>query len=173
MTERKAIIIQRYLSPCGELLLGAFDGKLCLCDWQQRKDRQKIDKRLQTALGADYTKGKNRLLDLAVQQLDEYFSGKRQYFDVPLLLIGTTFQRNVWSELIQIPYATTLSYRQVAQNIGKEKSVRPLASAIGANAISIFIPCHRVIGSNGSLTGYAGGLAAKQKLLLLEKAIQG
>lgn len=167
----KKIVIRHYESPCGELLLGAFEGQLCLCDWRQRKRRERVDKRLQKALNAIYTEGSDATIESAVQQLDEYFSGKRKKLQIPLLLIGTDFQRAVWNELLQIPYGITLSYSHVAQNIGKEKSVRPLASAIGANALSVFVPCHRVIGSDRSLTGYAGGLDAKQWLLELEKAL--
>ena len=126
---------------------------------------------MQKALNAIYTEGSDATTESAVQQLDEYFSGKRKKLQIPLLLIGTDFQRAVWNELLQIPYGTTLSYCHVAQNIGKGKSVRPLASAIGANALSVFVPCHRVIGSDRSLTGYAGGLDAKQWLLELEKAL--
>lgn len=167
----KKIVIRHYESPCGGLLLGAFEGQLCLCDWRQRKRRERVDKRLQKALNAIYTEGSDATIESAAQQLDEYFSGKREKLEIPLLLVGTDFQRAVWNELLQIPYGTTLSYSHVAQNMGKGKSVRPLASAIGANALSVFVPCHRVIGSDRSLTGYAGGLDAKQWLLELEKAL--
>lgn len=167
----KKIVIRHYESPCGGLLLGAFEGQLCLCDWRQRKRRERVDKRLQKALNAIYTEGSDATIESAVQQLDEYFSGKRKKLEIPLLFVGTDFQQAVWNELLQIPYGTTLSYSHVAQNMGKGKSVRPLASAIGANALSVFVPCHRVIGSDRSLTGYAGGLDAKQWLLELEKAL--
>ncbi|HIP27800.1 MAG TPA: methylated-DNA--[protein]-cysteine S-methyltransferase, partial [Sulfurovum sp.] len=86
----------------------------------------------------------------------------------PLLMVGTDFQRSVWDGLIKIPYGTTASYLELSKNIDNEKAVRAVASANGANAISILIPCHRIIGSNGDLVGYAGGLSAKKKLLELE-----
>jgi methylated-DNA-[protein]-cysteine S-methyltransferase len=100
--------------------------------------------------------------------MDEYFLGERKAFDIPLLMVGTEFQHSVWQGLIQIPYGTTASYLELSRNIGNEKAVRAVATANGANAISILIPCHRIIGSNGDLVGYAGGLATKKKLLELE-----
>ena len=104
----------------------------------------------------------------AVAQLDEYFAGQRSVFDVPLLFLGTDFQKRVWRELLDIPYGTTVSYVEMARRIGMPKAVRAVANANGANIISIFAPCHRVIGSNHSLTGYRGGLEAKRALLALE-----
>jgi methylated-DNA-[protein]-cysteine S-methyltransferase len=101
-------------------------------------------------------------------QLKAYFSGTRKIFNIPLLMVGTEFQKSVWEGLIKIPYGTTTSYLELSKNIGNEKAVRAVASANGANAISILIPCHRIIGSDGSLVGYAGGLPAKKKLLTLE-----
>ena len=102
------------------------------------------------------------------RQLDEYFAGKRKSFDIRLRLVGTDFQHEVWNALLTIPYGTTKSYKDIAQSIGKPQAVRAVAGAIGTNGISILIPCHRVIGSNNSLTGYAGGLEAKKVLLGIE-----
>ena len=104
----------------------------------------------------------------AVQELDEFFVKKRQVFDLPLLPVGTDFQKQVWNQLLKIPYGQTLSYRQESLALGMPEAVRAIANANGANALSIIIPCHRVIGHNGSLTGYGGGLAAKRFLLELE-----
>jgi methylated-DNA-[protein]-cysteine S-methyltransferase len=108
------------------------------------------------------------LLQEPVRQLSSYFAGKLQQFDVPLTPQGTTFQRSVWSELQQIPYGETISYGELARRLGNPKSVRAVGLANGANPISIIIPCHRVIGANGSLVGYGGGLPIKQALLALE-----
>jgi len=108
------------------------------------------------------------VLQQARQQLDEYFNQERQSFDIPLLMVGTDFQKQVWHGLTDIPYGATCSYLELSKNIGNEKAVRAVASANGANAISIMIPCHRIIGSDGSLTGYAGGLDAKRMLLAME-----
>ena len=166
---RDHISIQYYSSPVGEMILGSFEGKLCLADWRYRKMRRTIDARIQKALNAEYVKEDSEVIALARKQLEAYFKGKRKTFDVPLLMAGTEFQKSVWQGLMQIPYGTTASYLALAKNIGNEKAVRAVAAANGANAISIIIPCHRVIGSDGSLTGYAGGLEAKKSLLYLEQ----
>jgi len=163
-------ITQQYFhSPVGELTLGTFDGYLCLCDWRHRDKRTAIDQRITTTLQAEYRTGNDAVLSLATQQLHEYFSSNRQHFDIPLLMTGSPFQKKVWQALMQIPFGKTLSYLQLAENIGNAKAVRAVANANGANAMSIFIPCHRIIGSSGQLVGYAGGMNAKQALLDLEK----
>jgi len=154
----------------GELILGSFDNQLCMADWRYRKMRKSIDARLQKGLNAEYIQEDTVVLQQTRQQLDEYFNRKRQSFDIPLLMVGTDFQKQVWQGLMDIPYGTTCSYLELSKNIGNEKAVRAVASANGANAISIVVPCHRIIGSDGSLTGYAGGLPAKKKLLHLEQS---
>ena len=166
MIERKQIIqTQCYHAPCGELLIASFKDKLCLCDWSSRNRRDHVDRRLQAALQADCREGVSDVLQEAVRQLHEYFNGRRTAFDDPLLAVGTEFQRSVWLELREIPYGETLSYKELARRLGIPDAVRAVANANGANVLSLFIPCHRVIGSNGSLTGYAGGLDAKRWLL--------
>lgn len=168
MKEKNVIKTKRYESPCGILLLGSFGDKLCLCDWQVEKHRSHVDKRLKRILRAEFEEGTSEVVEQAVQQLDEFFAGKRREFDVPLLFVGTDFQKTVWNELLKIPFGKTISYGEMAQRIGLPKAVRAVANANGANSMSIFAPCHRVIGSDHSLTGYGGGLAAKQMLLELE-----
>ncbi|MBO4600378.1 MAG: methylated-DNA--[protein]-cysteine S-methyltransferase [Bacteroidales bacterium] len=163
------IRIQRYQSPCGDLLLGSYDGRLCLCDWAVERHRPVVDGRLRRLLRAEYLEAEDAVITAAHRQLDEYFDGKRREFDMPLLFVGTDLQRRVWEELLRIPYGTTVSYGTLARRIGLPTSVRAVANANRANAISIFAPCHRVIGSDGSLTGYGGGLPAKQFLLSLEQ----
>lgn len=162
------IFIQYFKTVYGELILGSHDDKLIMCDWRYRKMRSSIDKRLQTKLKAHYTEENNTLLDNTQLQLLEYFENQRKIFDLPLKLVGTDFQQNVWSGLLNIPYGKTSSYLELAQNIKNIKAVRAVANANGANAISIIVPCHRVIGNKGELTGYAGGLETKRKLLDLE-----
>ncbi len=112
------------------------------------------------------------LSDLAAHQLKEYLSGNRTSFDLPLDPLGTQFQRSVWEALLQIPYGETWNYRQVAERIGNVKACRAVGAACGKNPIWILIPCHRVVGSSNSLTGYAGGLDMKQKLLRLENSAE-
>lgn len=163
------ILTTDYQSPCGLLTLGATDAALCLCDWNIGSRRETVDRRLCKELSAVMVAGVNEILRQAVRELDEYFGGERRTFDVPLLFGGTALRHAVWSELQNIPYGTTTSYGELARRIGRPTAIRAVASAIGANPLSIFIPCHRVIGRDGSLTGYAGGLKAKQLLLQLEK----
>jgi len=105
-------------------------------------------------------------------QLKEYFNGERKHFDLPLEIEGTEFQKRVWNELLKIPYGSTISYKQLTLRLGHEKVIRAAASANGANPLPIVIPCHRVIGSDGSLIGYGGGLEIKEKLLILEGSRQ-
>ncbi len=165
------INIQYYKTSYGELVLGSFDEKLCMCDWRYRKMRTTIDDRLKKGLRTTFVEEDDEILRNTRQQLDEYFNCQRKYFDIPLLMVGTEFQKSVWSGLIQIPFGTTSSYLKLTEKITNKKAVRAVANANGANAISIFIPCHRIIGSNGELVGYAGGLQAKKKLLKLEQTL--
>ncbi len=166
------IRIQYYQSPCGELILGSYKGKLCLCDWQNEERRRLIDERIQKGLQAQYIEKESETMTNAITQLDEYFNHRRKAFDIPLLFIGTDFQKSVWNELLNIPYGTTVSYAGLSERLGNPKAIRAVAAANGANAISIIVPCHRVIGSNQKLTGYAGGLPAKKLLLELESPMQ-
>lgn len=149
-------------------MLGSYGEKLCLCDWQEEKHRGLVDNRLKRMLKAEFEEGMSPVIEMAMSQLDEYFAGKRKVFDVPLLFVGTDFQIKVWNDLLNIPYGKTVSYGEMARNIGMPKAVRAVANANGANAMSIFAPCHRVIGSDKTLTGYGGGLSAKEYLLRLE-----
>lgn len=171
MKEKERIITRKYESPCGTLMLGSYGDRLCLCDWLTGRNSNSVYNRLRRLLDADFAEGSSPVLERAAIQLDEYFAGKRQTFDLPLLFAGTDFQKKVWNALLEIPYGKTISYGEMARLIGMPKAVRAVANANGANAISIFAACHRVIGSDGSLTGYGGGLDAKEYLLKLEKAI--
>lgn len=164
------IIVRRYSSPCGELLLGSYGDSLCMCDWLTEKHRDLADRRLERVLNAHTVEGTLSATENAARQLDEYFAGLRTEFDVPLLFAGTDFQKTVWRALLGIPYGKTVSYKELARKIAMPDAVRAVANANGANSISIFAPCHRVIGSDGSLTGYGGGLDKKLFLLDLEGA---
>jgi len=168
---KNKITIKYFKTPVGELILGTFDNKLCLADWRYRKMRTAIDKRIMTGLDTEYIEGDSDIIEQAKDQLTDYFSGERTEFDIPLLLIGTDFQKSVWNSLRLIPYGKTDTYMGLSKKLNNIKAIRAVAGANGANAISIIIPCHRIIGSDGSLVGYAGGLRAKQKLLELENAI--
>ncbi|GAB1857648.1 methylated-DNA--[protein]-cysteine S-methyltransferase [Flavobacteriaceae bacterium MHTCC 0001] len=165
------IDIQYYKTKIGEFILGSHNDKLCLLDYRYRKMRSTIDNRIKKGLNAEYVEQDNNLLQKTRQQIDEYLIGQRTAFEIPLLTVGTDFQKQVWEALIHIKYGEIISYIDLARTIGDEKAVRAVASANGANAMSLIIPCHRIIGSNGDLVGYAGGLAVKQRLLNLEKEI--
>ncbi len=111
----------------------------------------------------------SEVLDKALKQMNEYFSGERKKFDLPLYFEGTEFQKSVWNELRKIPYGTTVSYKDIAEGIKNEKAVRAVGNANNKNKIMIIVPCHRVIGKNGKLVGFAGGLDKKEFLLEHEK----
>ncbi|MDE3273988.1 methylated-DNA--[protein]-cysteine S-methyltransferase [Pseudoalteromonas sp. SSM20] len=165
------IIITEYKSPVGELLIGSIDEQLCLCDWQNRKARSRVDKRISNGLKAEFIFAKSEFNKQVINQLEAYFAKELSEFSLPLKLVGTDFQQKVWQALMTIPFANTQSYGQLAQSMNMPSAVRAVANANGANAISIIVPCHRIIGSNGKLTGYAGGLDAKQRLLEIEGLI--
>jgi methylated-DNA-[protein]-cysteine S-methyltransferase len=128
-----------------------------------------VDDRIKKALNAEFVEHDDEILEKTRTQLDEYLKGRRREFDIPLLLMGTDFQRSVWNALLQVPYGATASYLQIARAIGKEKAVRAVGNACRANPIGIIVPCHRIIGSDGSLVGYYGGLSLKRRLLNLER----
>ncbi len=163
-----SIHIQYYPTQIGELILGAYKNQLCLLDFKHRKGRLRIDNRLQKGLKASYLEQDEPVLTETRKQLDEYFTGQRESFTVPLLTVGSEFQKSVWRALMNVPYGHTSTYLNIAQEIHNPKAVRAVASANGANAISLIIPCHRIIGSNGQLVGYAGGLPVKKRLLNME-----
>ena len=165
---KNKILIRQYISPCGELVLGSYGDRLCLCNWTIEKHPGRVDMRLRSLLDAEYEEGKSDITDEASAQLDQYFSQERKEFDIPLLFVGTDFQKRVWQQLLAIPYGQTVSYGEMAAALGMPKAARAVANANGANAISIFAPCHRVTGSDRSLTGYGGGIAAKRFLLGIE-----
>ena len=166
--KKNQIKIQYYKNPIGEILLGSYDNKLCIADWRYRKMRSTIDNRIQKGLKAEYVEEPSEVVTKTIQQMEEYFNLERKAFSIPLLLVGTAFQKSVWQGLIETPFGTTSSYLELSKRIGNEKAVRAVASANGANCISILVPCHRIIGSNGALVGYAGGLDVKKRLLEIE-----
>lgn len=165
------INIQFLKTSYGELILGSYKNKLCLADWRYRKMRASIDTRIQKGLNSYYEEHNTEIIEQTINQLNEYFMGERKEFSIPLLFVGTDFQKDVWNALIKIPYGKTDSYLGLSKKLGNEKAVRAVATANGANAISIIVPCHRIIGSKGDLVGYAGGINTKKKLLNLEGSL--
>jgi AraC family transcriptional regulator of adaptative response/methylated-DNA-[protein]-cysteine methyltransferase len=164
---------KRILTPLGPMLAGATDEGICLLEFVDRRMLETQIRRLSSRLRARFVPGASTLLDRLQRELQEYFSGRRTDFTVPLVMPGTPFQKKVWTELLVIPYGTTRSYKEQAGRLGVPGAVRAVARANGDNSIAIVIPCHRVVGSNGELTGYGGGLWRKQFLLKHESENPG
>ena len=137
-------------SPIGHLTLTASQAGLCAVDWGSTRTKRSAD---------------HAVLSATQTQLDEYFAGTRREFDLPLDLHGTLFQNRTWSALAEIPYGTTVSYGEQARRLGVPGAARAVGAANGSNPLPIVLPCHRVIGANGALTGYGGGLDVKRWLL--------
>lgn len=165
------ILVRSFITPVGELLLGSYHGALCLCDWKERRSRDAVDRRLLRGIGVPYKEGTSPVIEQAMDQLNAYFAGGHRPLDVPLHMVGTEFQRRVWEALRGIPYGASVSYAELRDQVTDRTAIRAVAAANGANALSIFIPCHRVLGSDGDLVGYAGGVKAKRFLLELEGAL--
>lgn len=167
----KIVDLKRIETPLGTMIACANENGICMLEFSDRKSLSKELEDISKYFKANIVQGENPHFKTLKKELEEYFERKRFDFTVPLAPVGTDFQKNVWEILRTIPYGTTRSYQQQADILGNPKAVRAVANANGLNKISIIIPCHRVIGSNGTLTGYGGGIWRKQKLLELEKAI--
>ena len=159
-------------TPFGELILGSHKEDLCLCDWRYRKMRKQIDERVRGGLQSEFVEEPSRVIERAKKQLGEYFRSQRTSFDLPIRMVGSDFQKEVWEALLHIPFGRTISYSKLATQLGDMKAIRAVAAANGANGLSIIVPCHRVLGSDGSMTGYAGGVLVKKKPLRLENALR-
>ncbi len=162
------INVAYYKTKIGKLIIGSYDNKLCLLDFLYRKMRTTVDNRIKNYLKAEFTSQEDEIIVETSKQIDEYLQGNRKEFNIPFLLLGSYFQKQVWNELLKVDYGETATYLGIAKRINNPKAVRAVASANGANAIALLIPCHRIIKSNGELGGYGGGLAVKKRLLNLE-----
>ena len=165
------IYLHRFTTPLGPMYAGATSKGICLLEFTDRRMLESEFQDLTKRLKAKIIVGRNEHSRRVEQQVNEYFNGSRTGFDVPLDTPGSTFQQSVWEELKKIPFGTTRSYKQQARVIGRPDAIRAVASANGHNRVSIVIPCHRVIGSDGQLTGYGGGLPRKKWLLEHEKYV--
>jgi AraC family transcriptional regulator of adaptative response/methylated-DNA-[protein]-cysteine methyltransferase len=162
------IWITRFDTPLGMMVAGEYLGKLCLLEFADRRALEHEISDLERYFGGRSQPGYVHLHEIVHQQLLDYFDGKRRIFDIPLELPGSEFQRTVWTSLMEIPFGKVCSYKDQANTLGKPEAVRAVARANGSNRVAIIVPCHRVIGTDGSLTGYGGGLPRKQALLDLE-----
>lgn len=152
------------------MIAAATDEGLCLLEFADRRMLPTEFKDLRKRLKAEFEEKPHPVIDSAILQLNEYFEGKRKDFDLPLNMPGTPFQQQVWKVLLEIPYGSTRSYKKQSERLGNPEAIRAVAGANGQNRIAIIIPCHRVIGEDGSMTGYGGGIWRKKKLLELELA---
>ena len=155
-------------TPIGEMIAAATDTHLVVLEYSRRHRLEAQLARLTRTTGFVLEQGESRIVRQLRGELDEYFRGERKEFSVPIDARGTPFQMRVWTQLRRIPYGTTTSYGRLALTLGSAEAVRAVARANGDNPLAIIIPCHRVIGADGSLTGYGGGLWRKKKLLDLE-----
>lgn len=163
------IITTEFSSPLGPMLAGATSEGVCILEFTNRLRLEKELIELQKLLNAVTVPGRNQHLDQLESELNEYFEGKLKAFSVALHIPGNEFVQSVWKTLRQIPYGKTCSYKQQAEMMNNPKAIRAIASTNGRNRLAIIIPCHRVIGSNGSMTGYAAGVDKKKWLLQLER----
>ena len=171
MTLTQNIEYQYCKSPIGELIIGSYEEKLCLLDYKHRRQRKIVDLRLSKGLGAVFVEKNNEIIEKTIIELEAYLKGESKEFSIQIVTVGSSFQKSVWKALQNIPYGQTLSYMELTKKLNmKATSVRAVANTNGANAISVIIPCHRIIGSDGSLIGYAGGLQTKKLLLRIEKS---
>ncbi|WP_291728015.1 bifunctional transcriptional activator/DNA repair enzyme AdaA [Bernardetia sp.] len=166
--EKATILMSRLTTPLGAMFVCATEKGICLLEFSDRKMLETEFADLQKRQNAVILTGENRHITQAKKELEEYFEGKRTNFEVALDPVGTDFQKSVWEGLHQIEYGKTRSYQEQSEHLGNPKAIRAIASANGMNKISIIIPCHRVIGKDGKLTGYGGGLERKKWLLLHE-----
>ena len=163
---------RRLPTPQGEMLAVASPQGLCLLEFIGQQGVERELAQVQAARGGVVQEGDSPILQQIAAELAAYFAGQRQAFGVPLDMVGTPFQLDAWHALIAIPYGQTRSYASQAHAIGRPTATRAVAAANGQNKISIVVPCHRVIGSDGSLTGFGGGLPRKRALLALEGGVQ-
>ena len=171
-SKQKLISSTKISTPLGEMLACGTESGICLLEFTDRIRLQQQVSGLKKQLNAEIVEREYPLFDVLRLQLNEYFSRVRNSFELPLQLVGTDFQKRVWQALLTIPYGETRSYKQLSDMLGNRLAIRAVAAANGANRIAIVVPCHRVIGSDNQLTGYAGGLKRKRWLLELEGFFQ-
>ena len=162
------VLVSRIESPLGPLVAGATPDGICLLEFTGPKRLAAQLAALRRRFHAGSASGRNQHIDRLERQLAEYFAGRRRRFDLPLIAPGTPFQRRVWRALVRIPYGETRTYGDLARRLGVPSAQRAVGHANGCNPLSILVPCHRLVGANGALTGYGGGVWRKRKLLELE-----
>lgn len=167
------MVFSIYKSPIGEIIIVATDEGISFSWFVDEGKRELIIKKLEKESGNWLIEGTNDIIVKCKNQLKEYFEGKRQEFDLPFDINGSNFQLTIWNLLKKIPYGKTKTYKDLAKEYGDVKAIRAIANANGDNPIGIIIPCHRVVGIDGSMTGYAGGIWRKEWLILHEQKYTG
>jgi AraC family transcriptional regulator of adaptative response/methylated-DNA-[protein]-cysteine methyltransferase len=167
--QQDEIVVRSFWSPVGDMIAGATEQGVCLLEWHSRGGVECVKERVEKRFQRCVVEGNHDYLQALERNLGDYFDGALKQFNVPLHLEGTPFEREVWAQLLAIPYAETHTYGQVAAAVGKPQACRAVGRANGANCVSIVVPCHRVIESSGKLRGYGGGLWRKKFLLDLEQ----
>jgi len=168
MRDPARIFRLRVKTGIGPMMAGATETHLVMLEFEHRRMYDVQLERVRRALSGEFVQGTSPVFEQLTDELDEYFAGRRTGFDVPIRLTGTAFQLKVWKALLRIPSGTTSTYARVAKSIGAPNAVRAVGKANGDNRISILVPCHRLLGSDGQLVGYGGGLGRKKKLLDVE-----
>jgi AraC family transcriptional regulator of adaptative response/methylated-DNA-[protein]-cysteine methyltransferase len=169
LEDATVVRVDRIATPLGPMLVGATDRALCLLEFVDRRMLPTQVRRIRKRLRAVFVPDRNGIIDVVEREVERYFAGELRAFDAPIALAGTDFQRDVWAELRAIPYGETRSYAELAARLGRPAAVRAVGRANGMNALAIVVPCHRVVGADGKLVGYGGGLWRKQRLLDLER----
>ncbi len=164
-----SIVSYHIQTPLGPMVLGSIEDKICFLEFYLPERYQEMSGKIRKTYDAELVEGSNSVIEQAEKELQEYFSGTRKVFTVPLDLRGSEFELKVWNQLLKIPYGQVCSYSDIAKRIRNLQSIRAVGGANHNNPIAIIVPCHRVVGKNGSLTGYGGGLEKKKFLLELEQ----
>ena len=169
--EKKTATCTDWTSPCGRLTVADLEGRLVMVDWTDGWHHAKVTRRIERRANLVFEAGVTPLIERTIAALEAYFAGERRAFDLPLTYFGTDFQIRVWRALEKIPYGKLVTYADVAREAGSPKATRAAGVAVGENPFTIIVPCHRVVGKDGTLTGYGGGYAAKRRLLALEMGV--
>lgn len=167
--DKEVLLINRFATPLGPMFICSSETGICLLEFTDRRMLETEIHNLQQKFNAVILTGENKHIKIAKKQLSEYFLGKRQEFTVAIDPLGSDFEKEVWKRLINIPFGSTMSYKQLANDLGKNDNTKIIAKANGRNSIAIIVPCHRIITEDGKLKGYGGGLKRKEWLLMHEK----
>ena len=172
LDDARVVRVTRFATPLGPMIAGATEEELVLLEFADRRQLESQVRRIGQRLGAVFVPEANGVTATAASQIGDYFGGTRQEFALPLRLLGSDFELDVWTALLRIPFGETRSYGDIAVDVGRPAAVRAVGRANGMNALAVAVPCHRVVGADGRLVGYGGGLWRKERLLELERGVE-